>query len=94
MPKPEDTHPTSHLADPIGVLDLKAELAQLRDEEPWRRSGRHSRTLIKDADLRVVLIALQTGARLEEHHAPGRITVHALDGHLRVGVSGQAIDLP
>ena len=94
MPKPEDAHLTSHLADPIGVLDLKAELAQLRDEEPWRRSGRHSRTLIKDADLRVVLIALQTGARLEEHHAPGRITVHALDGHLRVGVSGQAIDLP
>lgn len=94
MPAPENTHPTSHLADPVGVLDLPTELAQLREEEPWRRSGRHSKTLIKDADLRVVLIALQAGAHLEEHHAPGRITIHALDGHLRVGVAGQAIDLP
>lgn len=83
----------AHLADPIGVLDLAAELARLRDEEPWRRSGRHSRTLIKDAELRVVLIALRAGARLEEHHAPGRITIHALDGHLQVGVAGQSIDL-
>lgn len=94
MPVPEDAQPTNHLADPIGAFDLTTELAQLRDEEPWRRSGRHSKTLIKDADLRVVLLALQAGARLEEHHAPGRITIHALDGHLRVGVGGQAIDLP
>jgi quercetin dioxygenase-like cupin family protein len=90
---PTAERPAAHLADPIGVLDLVAELAGLRDEEPWRRSGRHSRTLIKDADLRVVLIALRAGARLEEHHAPGRITIHALDGHLHVGVAGQSIDL-
>jgi quercetin dioxygenase-like cupin family protein len=83
----------AHLADPIGVLDLDTELAHLRAEEPWRRSGRHTRTLIKDADLRVALIALRAGARLEEHHAPGRITIHALDGHLRVGVAGASIDL-
>ncbi len=97
-PAPADTQrgeerPGDHLADPVGVLDLSAELARLRDEEPWRRSGRHTRTLIKDADLRVILIALQSGARLEEHHAPGRITIHALDGCLRVGVAGQSLDL-
>lgn len=85
--------PAAHLADPIGALDLRAEVARLRDEEPWRRSGRHSRTLIKDADLRVVLLALRAGARLEKHHAPGRITIHALDGRLRVGVAGQSLEL-
>lgn len=90
----EGERPAAHLADPVGLLDLTAELARLRDEEPWRRSGRHTRTLIKDADLRVILIALRSGARLEEHHAPGRITIHALDGRLRVGVAGRSIDLP
>jgi mannose-6-phosphate isomerase-like protein (cupin superfamily) len=85
-PPSGDERPAAHLAEPIAVLDLPAELARLRDEEPWRKSGRHTRTLIKDADLRA-------GARLEEHHAPGRITIHALDGRLRVGVTGQAIDL-
>lgn len=89
-----DNRPSKDLADPLAVLDLPAELARLREEEPWRRSGRHTRTLIKDADLRVVLIALQTGARLEEHQAPGRITIHTLDGRLRVGVAGQSVDLP
>src|SRR3954447_7895254 len=83
----------AHLADSVGVLDLDTELAHLRAEEPWRRSGRHTRTLIKDADLRVVLVALRAGARLEEHHAPGRITIHALDGHVQVGVAGASIDL-
>lgn len=93
-PRGDEERPGDHLADPVGVLDLSAELARLRDEEPWQRSGRHTRTLIKDADLRVILIALQPGARLEEHHAPGRITIHALDGRLRVGVAGQTIELP
>lgn len=93
-PQRNDDRPADHLADPVGVLDLGAELARLRDEEPWRRSGRHTRTLVKDAELRVVLIALRSGARLEKHHAPGRITIHTLDGRLRVGVAGRSIDLP
>lgn len=87
-------HPARHLAEPVGALDLPAELARLREEEPWRRGGRHTRTLIKDADLRVILVALRAGARLEEHHAPGRITIHALAGQLRVGVAGQSIAVP
>ena len=93
-PRRDDAHPAHHLADPVGALALTAELARLRDEEPWRRSGRHTRTLIKDADLRVVLVALRPGARLDEHHAPGRITIHALAGRLRVGVAGQSIEVP
>ena len=76
------------------VLDLQAELAELRTQEPWTRSGRHAKTLLKDAELRVVLIALQTGARLAEHHAPGRITIHTLSGHLTIRVQERTIELP
>jgi len=83
-----------HLADPSLTIDLTAELAAIRAQESWKRGGRHARTLVKDAELRVVLIALQPGARLEEHHAPGRITIHTLSGHLTVRVAGRAIDLP
>ena len=94
-----DTHraergPDRQLADPLGTIDLAAELERLRAEGPWRRSGRHARTLVKDADLRVVLLALRPGARLEEHHAPGRITIQALAGRLRLHAAGQTVDLP
>ena len=92
-PQQDGERPAAHLADPIGVFDLNAELARLRDDEPWRRSGRHTRTLIKDDDLRVILVALRPGARLEEHHAPGRITIHALAGRLRLGAAGQLTTL-
>jgi quercetin dioxygenase-like cupin family protein len=86
--------PGLHLADPLMALDLSAELARLRDEETWRRTGRHARTLVKDADLRVVLIALGAGMRMEEHHAPGRITVQTLAGRLALRAAGQIVDLP
>jgi quercetin dioxygenase-like cupin family protein len=86
--------PGLHLADSLIALDLPTELARLRDEETWRRTGRHARTLVKDADLRVVLIALGAGMRMEEHHAPGRITVQTIVGRLALRVAGQTVDLP
>ncbi len=76
--------PGRHLADPLQALDLAEELAQLRDEATWQRTGRHARTLVKDADLRVVLIALRAGMRMEEHHAPGHCQLEAILG----GASG------
>lgn len=90
----DTARPGLHLADPLIALDLSAELARLRDEETWRRTGRHARTLVKDADLRVVLIALGAGMRMEEHHAPGRITIQTIIGRLTLRVAGQMVDLP
>lgn len=82
-----------HLDTTFATVNLGTEVARLRESDPWRGSGRHATTLIKDAGLRVVLIALRSGARLEEHHAPGRITIHALDGALTVRAAGQAVEL-
>ena len=91
----DDATPAAqHLADPLLALDLAAEVADIRAQEPWRGSDRHARTLIKDAEMRVVLIALRPGARLEEHHAPGRITIHTIEGRLTVRAAGRAVDLP
>lgn len=86
--------PGRHLADALQSLDLWAELFRLRDEETWRRTGRHARTLVKDADLRVVLVTLQVGMRMEEHHAPGRITIQTLTGWITVQTDERSVDLP
>lgn len=91
---PDTERPGQHLADPLLTLDLTAELARLHDEETWQRAGRHARTLVKDADLRVVLIALGAGVRMEEHHAPGRITIQTIVGRLTLRVAGRTVDLP
>lgn len=90
----EAVRPGLHLADPLAALDLAVELARLREEATWQRTGRHARTLVKDADLRVVLVALRQGGRMEEHHAPGRITIQTLAGRLNLRAMGRTIGLP
>ena len=66
----------------------------MRSAEGWRQGQHSARTLLKAADLRLVLIAIHAGDRIEEHRAPGRITIHALSGHIRVTAAGQDSDLP
>lgn len=57
------------LDSPVQTFDVAAEVEKLRTEESWRRNRRNARTLVKEPDFRVVLVALHDGARLEEHRA-------------------------
>jgi hypothetical protein len=51
-------------------------------------------TLVKEPNLRLVLIAMQAGTQVDEHHAAGRLAIQVIRGHLRVTVPGQTVDLP
>ncbi|MGI8688863.1 MAG: hypothetical protein ACR2M3_09820 [Thermomicrobiales bacterium] len=82
------------LASPVLAFDLAQELARLHEEVAWQRGDRNAKTLVKEADFRIVLIALRAGARMEEHRAAGRISVQTLAGHLRLQTAGSNVDLP
>ena len=69
-------------------LDLAHEIAQARAGHATRGAGRTARTLLKDGPLRVTLIVLQAGARIAEHSADGPITVHVLEGTIRMVIGG------
>ena len=73
-------------------LDLVAELAGSKGHKPWQ-SGLYSKLLLKADDLRLVLIAMETGAKIKEHHADGSICIHVLEGTLSIHVQGQAQEL-
>jgi len=75
-------------------LDLAAEVEQLHQQESWRKGDHTAKTLIKQPDLRVVVTALRQGGRIEEHRAPGRITIQTLTGRLRLHARDKDIDLP
>ena len=83
-----------HLAHPVPAFDLEEEAQQLHREESWLKGTRSARTLVKEPDFRVVLIALKRGARIEAHRAPGRISIQALSGRLRVRAGDQIVELP
>jgi quercetin dioxygenase-like cupin family protein len=84
--------PEDRFASTETNFDVSREIEDLRAEPDWQRSH-NAKTLIKRPDLRVVLVALNPGGRLDRHQAPGPITVHGLTGRLRVQVEQQSHEL-
>jgi len=83
-----------HLTAPLMAFNLEKEITQLHEEEAWLRTGRNSKTLVKQPDFRIVLIELQKGGHIEEHSADARISIYTLSGHVRLQLPEQTIDLP
>lgn len=83
---------TPSMAERIMEFDLPAEIHRLQAETTWS-TGHNARTLIKYDDLRVVLTALQAGARIPEHKADGRVSVHVLSGHIQLRAAGRTFSL-
>jgi len=83
-----------HLTAPLMDFNLPQEIAQLHAEEAWLQTGRNSKTLVKQPDFRIVLIALQKGGHLEEHSADARMSVYTLSGHVKLQLPELTLDLP
>lgn len=81
------------LAAPILRFDLRTEVDQLRRMPSYDAGEPTGKTLVKEPDLRIVLMALRSGARLEEHHASGPISIQAIDGRLRFRTPEESTEL-
>jgi quercetin dioxygenase-like cupin family protein len=73
-------------------FDLEGELHRLKAETTWS-TGHNARTLVKQEDFRVVLIAIQRDARIPEHQTEGRLSVHVIAGHVQVRAAGRTFSL-
>jgi quercetin dioxygenase-like cupin family protein len=74
-------------------FDLAAEAEALTRESSWQANGHNAKTLVKHPDFRVVLIALRTGGRMEEHKTDQCVTIQVLSGSLRVHLPDSTVDL-
>src|SRR5512141_6837 len=72
-------------------FDLKGEIETLRGGD--LQTERSSRTLIKAGDLRVVLVTARKGCYIKEHRAEGSVTVHVLEGGIRMKLESGAVEL-
>jgi quercetin dioxygenase-like cupin family protein len=83
------------LAQSLLQFDLAAEIEHLHREDSWQRgTGRSSRTLVKQPDFRVVLVAMKADTEIKEHRAEGRISIHTIAGHLRLKLPDQIVEVP
>ena len=76
------------------VFDLAAVVAEMQREDAYQREGRTGRTLIREDDLRVVLVVMRAGARIAEHRVNDTASIHALSGHVRLRLPENTAELP
>jgi quercetin dioxygenase-like cupin family protein len=87
MSKPESAHQGA-------VFDVAAVEAEMRQEDAYQRDGHTARTLVREEDLRLVLIVMKAGARIAEHQASDTAVVHVLSGHVRLRLPSTLTELP
>lgn len=68
---------------PLQSFDLEEEVDRLREEKAWQEGRRNAITLRKGEGLSVVLLVMKGGDSLEEHSAPGPISVAVREGRIR-----------
>lgn len=88
-PRPETERP---LRGPLQSFDLEDEVSRLRDEKEWREGRRNAITLRKGGGFNVVLLVMRSGDRLEEHSAPGPITLSVRGGRVRFTAAGESVE--
>src|ERR1700741_3565985 len=81
------------LAGPSLVFRLAEHLAELRNEDAYRRSGRAGRTLAKSGRLRVTLVAVGSGVSIGTHQADSPMTLQVVEGGLHYRDEGGSHEL-
>lgn len=77
----------------LNQVDLNQEIARLQAEASSEESGRKSKMLVKHAEFRIVLIAMRSGSRWEDHKTDSRISLHVLHGDIRFRTANETFDL-
>jgi quercetin dioxygenase-like cupin family protein len=71
------------------IFNVRDEFREMKAGDQWKSSRRGAKTLVKNDALRIVLVALSSGMRLDEHKAEGAITVSVAEGSVRFTASGE-----
>jgi quercetin dioxygenase-like cupin family protein len=75
------------------TINLAAEIAALEHEPSYRESGHAAKTVVRNADTRVVLFALRAGAHLPEHKTNHGVIVHTLAGHVQIHLPAGPVEV-
>ena len=75
------------------TFDLDEQIAELRRDECYVRSGRVGRTLVKAGPLRITLTLIAEGVEVGTHHATSPMTLQALQGRLRYRVGDEEFEI-
>lgn len=75
------------------TFDLEAQIAELRGDDGYARSGRVGRTLIKAGPFRVTLTVVADGVDIGTHQAVAPMTLQPIEGGVRYTVDGEPFEV-
>src|SRR5690606_7381779 len=78
---------------PLVTIDLPKFMRQIKSEPAWLNGPRNAITVFKSDHMRLVLIALHSGAERPTHTADGTISVQVLEGDIQFGTTDEAVQL-
>jgi quercetin dioxygenase-like cupin family protein len=76
----------------VAQFSLEQEIADAQRHRPWQ-AGTFSKMLCKQGDLRLVLVCLDEGAKMDDHHADGSTVLQVLNGSIRCRAGRQSAEL-
>ncbi len=88
------TAPSERFAGLAHAFDLQTALRDLRAEDHPARDGHRQVTIFHQLPVTHVLFAFESGGALSKHTTNGLVTIHSLEGRLRVQADNQEYDLP
>ena len=85
--------PAERVSGPVVTFDLARELGALRGSDSYRQNDHASTTLVNRAGFGAVLVALPKGGHLKEHRARRSISLHVLEGAIRLELDEGPLEL-
>lgn len=72
---------------------LDEQIAELREDDGYLRSGRVGRTLVKAGSMRITLTVVAEGVVIGTHHATSPMTLQPLEGRLRYRLGEERFEI-
>lgn len=85
--------PAERISASVVTFDLTGELSALRGSESYRANDHASTTLLNRAGFGAVLVALPRRGHLKEHVARRGISIHVLEGAVRLELEEGPVEL-
>lgn len=84
----DEHRPWDPRSAPFATFALATDIGKALSQDPAYGTGKNARSLVRSPELTVVLTALQKGAELKPHHAPGPATAIVLEGEVEFRTLG------
>jgi quercetin dioxygenase-like cupin family protein len=75
------------------TFDLPTLITQMKREDFWSTDMRNAMTLLKERELRIVLIVMRAGTVIQTHQTDSPINVQVLEGRLQFSTDSESVTL-